>query len=135
MSGQETMDFFAPMSEEEEKAKIKAMRDGEPMAREGMYWSEEEDEAVLFKFYVSTYPQQGSQSSTSGRSRRSSSASAFWMPSGTAGKNAPIGRKTSPTHPGAYANTARWTELFVPAVSIIKETRRKYKCLNNIRIF
>ena len=51
MSGQETMDFFAPMSAEEEKAKIKAMRDGEPMAREGMYWSEEEDEAVLFKFY------------------------------------------------------------------------------------
>ena len=37
MSGQETMDFFAPMSAEEEKAKIKAMRDGEPMAREGMY--------------------------------------------------------------------------------------------------
>ena len=52
MSGQETMDFFAPMSAEEEKAKIKAMRDGEPMAREGMYWSEEEDEAVLFKFYA-----------------------------------------------------------------------------------
>ena len=51
MSGQETMDFFAPMSAEEETAKIKSMRDGEPMAREGMYWSEEEDEAVLFKFY------------------------------------------------------------------------------------
>ena len=51
MSGQETMDFFAPMSEEGEKAKIKAMRDGKPMAREGMYWSPEEDEAVLFKVY------------------------------------------------------------------------------------
>ncbi len=51
MSGQETIDFFAPMSEEEEKAKTIAMRNGEPMAREGTYWSPEEDEAVLFKVY------------------------------------------------------------------------------------
>ena len=51
MSGHEKSDFFAPMSEEEKIAKIKAMRNGEPMAREGMYWSPEEDEAVLFKFY------------------------------------------------------------------------------------
>lgn len=51
MSGHEKIDFYAPMSEEEKIAKIKAMRDGAPMAREGMYWSPEEDEAVLFKVY------------------------------------------------------------------------------------
>ncbi len=51
MSGHETIDFFAPMSDEEEMAKIIAMRNGEPMAREGLYWSPEEDEAVRIKFY------------------------------------------------------------------------------------
>lgn len=43
---------FVPMSKEELEARTRAMRNGEiKMRREGCYWSAEEDEVVLFKFY------------------------------------------------------------------------------------
>lgn len=45
-------DQFVPMSKEELEARTRAMRNGEiKMRREGCYWSPEEDEVVLFKFY------------------------------------------------------------------------------------
>ena len=46
------IDHMVPMSKEELNAKTKAMRNGQiKMRREGCYWSPEEDEAVLFKYY------------------------------------------------------------------------------------
>ena len=45
-------DQFVPMSKEKLEARTRAMRNGEmKMRREGCYWSPEEDEVVLFKFY------------------------------------------------------------------------------------
>ena len=113
------------MSDLTRKEKAKAMRNGQmKMEREGCDWSIEDDivlremfgegEDVLDMALMLERKEPAIQ-------QRIDQLNLYSK------QNVPARRRRfPPTHPGAYANTARWTDHSVPAAPIIKKTRRKY---------
>lgn len=113
------------MSELTKKDKAKAMRNGQmKMAKEGCVWTIEDDlllrdmfedgddvldMALMLERKEPAIQQRIDQLNLYSKQKRTARR-----------------RRFPPTHPGAYANTARWTEHSVPAAPIIKKTRRKY---------
>ena len=121
------IDHMVPMSKEELNAKTKAMRNGEiKMRREGCYWSPEEDEAVLFKYYKlfksTTEIAIEHERNESGILQRIGILDAQQY----GNQKRPNRRRNPPILLDAYVKTARRIKPSVPVVRIIPPQRRKH---------